>query len=337
GSREKDWLRRSLPRHRAARRLRITQDAGGAGPPRSNREHDPPKRKKRGPGGPRFHQISRSPASRSIACARIGLHILSGRIAIVTDAVGHPVAGTRGRGGAGDRTGRSANDGTGRRTARPPGQKTAEHAAHDRATNGARTRIRRGWRRVGVGRRGIGCSRRITDVVGVVFGNIARRALEALRIPIPDAANIPPPAVAAVVDLMPPPAGARIAAGPGPPGPPRTAAGPGPPGTRAADGPGVPGPRTAAEPGPGAWAAAGPGPPGVSDLAPAGGLLPFGGGPLWFASSAWAGTANTASSDTNGRTNVDRLVALILEKPLLAVLPAPIGMPLHRNAQSPLP
>jgi hypothetical protein len=36
----------------------------------------------------------------------------------------------------------------------------------------------------------------------------------------------------------------------------------------------------------------------------------------WFASSACADTANTASSDTNGRTILDRLDALILEKPL---------------------
>jgi hypothetical protein len=58
--------------------------------------------------------------------------------------------------------------------------------------------------------------------------------------------------------------------------------------------------------------------PGVSDLAAAGGLPPPGGGPLcwWFASSARADTANTASSDTNGRTNVDRVDALILENPL---------------------
>jgi hypothetical protein len=56
-----------------------------------------------------------------------------------------------------------------------------------------------------------------------------------------------------------------------------------------------------------------------------------------FASSACADTANTASSDTIGRTILDRLDTLILEKPLLAVLPAPIGRTAAPKRSKPTP
>src|SRR6185437_14528066 len=49
------------------------------------------------------------------------------------------------------------------------------------------------------------CFRRsVGYVIGVILGDIARRTLQALRIPVPDAADVPPPAIAPVVDLMPP-------------------------------------------------------------------------------------------------------------------------------------
>src|SRR6202000_1546893 len=41
---------------------------------------------------------------------------------------------------------------------------------------------------------------------GIILGDIRRRTVETLRIEVPDAADVPPPAHPAVIDLMMPPA-----------------------------------------------------------------------------------------------------------------------------------
>jgi len=65
------------------------------------------------------------------------------------------------------------------------------------------------------------------------------------------------------------------------------------------------------------------------------GGCPSGGWPCW--ACAENVKAVTASSETNGRTILDRLDALILEKPLLAVLSAPIGRTAAPKRSKPTP
>ena len=144
----------------------------------------------------------------SVARARIGLYILAVRIAVVAVALREIIARPRGGGSAGDGAARTADDGTGRGSARPPGQEPAQHATDNGAANRACARIRRGWRRrlVRARRRRIGCRGciPIDHVIGVIVGDIGRRTVHWLRVVIPDAADIPPPAVAAIVHLMAP-------------------------------------------------------------------------------------------------------------------------------------
>src|SRR5579859_6182492 len=154
-----------------------------------------------------FDQIRSQSGPSSIAPARIGRHILPVGITVVAIALGHPVARPGSCGRAGNRPGCAADDGAGRSTTRLPGQQTTKQATHDRATDGAGARIRRrGWRRIGTGWRWrIGRGRRgIDDIVSVVVGDVVRRPIDPLRIPVPDAADIPPPAIPAVVNLVPP-------------------------------------------------------------------------------------------------------------------------------------
>src|SRR5262249_51957108 len=104
--------------------------------------------------------------------------------------------------------------GAGGSTGRPARQEPSQQAADDRATDRACARIRRrrqwGWRRSGVvwtgwRRRIIGGGRlRVDDVVGEILGDIGRRAFHRRRVGVPDAADVPPPAVTAVVDFMAP-------------------------------------------------------------------------------------------------------------------------------------
>src|SRR5262249_26207798 len=134
----------------------------------------------------------------SIAPARVGRDILAGRIAIIAVAVGEIVAGMRGS----DRTGQPADHSAGGRAARPSRQEPTEQAANHRTADRARAWIGRGrcWRR------GIGSIRRIgiDDVIGIVVRDISRRAVQLLRVIIPDAADVPPPAIAAIMDLVAP-------------------------------------------------------------------------------------------------------------------------------------
>src|ERR1700750_1347947 len=145
-------------------------------------------------------------AASSVAPARISDHIIPGGIAIVAVALRQIIAGTCSSRRAGNRAGGAADDSTGCSTARPPRQKGTEHAAGDRATHRAGTRI--GRRRRRTGRRRIAYRRDgrigIDHVIREVLRDIGRRTLHPLRVVVPDAADVPPPAVTALVDLMPP-------------------------------------------------------------------------------------------------------------------------------------
>jgi hypothetical protein len=62
------------------------------------------------------------------------------------------------------------------------------------------------------------------------------------------------------------------------------------------------------------------------------------GGPPW-GWPCWACAENVdtvmASSETNGRTTLDRLDAFIRKNPFLAVRRAPMAVPSHRDAKNP--
>src|SRR5262249_46653148 len=145
----------------------------------------------------------------SVAPARIGHHVLSAGIAVIAAAVREPVPFAR----CSCRAGETADHGARGGTAGAAGYQTAEHTTDDGAAHACRARIgRRRWRRVSNRRRPIGAGDRcrtgvaVGDIVHIILGDISRRTVKALRIEVPDATDIPPPAHPAVVNLVMPPA-----------------------------------------------------------------------------------------------------------------------------------
>jgi hypothetical protein len=145
----------------------------------------------------------------SVAPSRIGKHILTGRITVITTALGHIIAWARCRRCAGDRTRCPARDCPDCGTLHPPGQKATQQPAYDGATNRARAGI---WRRrcwwwrwwcsfISRLRRAIG---RDGNIVGVFLGDVGRSPFQPLRIIVPNPADIPPPSVPPIVDFVPP-------------------------------------------------------------------------------------------------------------------------------------
>src|SRR5271169_3834905 len=150
----------------------------------------------------------------SVASARVDQYVLPGRISEVAIALRQIIAGSRGRLSPRDGADRAASDRTGDRAARSTRDKTAQEPADNRATDRARGRVRR-WRKWRRRRRRIGHRRRITASNGrsiwtaIIFhglhvGHISGRTIHLLRIEIPDAPNVPPPAEASVVGLVTP-------------------------------------------------------------------------------------------------------------------------------------
>src|SRR5579863_5530599 len=150
----------------------------------------------------------------SVAATRIDQNVLSRWIAEVAIALRQIVAGSCGSLCACDGTDGAAGDSAGNRAAGPSGEKATQEPAHDRAADRSRGGIRRWgrrWRRIigsERGRRiisGNGWSIRPAVIVDRLYvRHISRRSIELLRIEIPDAANVPPPAVASVIGLMTP-------------------------------------------------------------------------------------------------------------------------------------
>src|ERR1700722_12193014 len=161
----------------------------------------------------------RRASGRSKASPRIDLNVLSRRISVITVALRQIIAGPAGGLRAGDRANRSAGDRAGDRSARPSGDKTAKQPSDDGAANGTCGRVRWRWRRrwrrrirwrVSHWRRRwiTGLNRRPIRAAGVVHdldvGHIGRRTFYRLRVEIPGAPVIPPPAVASIVDFVAP-------------------------------------------------------------------------------------------------------------------------------------
>jgi hypothetical protein len=163
----------------------------------------------------------------SITIARVDHDILPGRVAVITTALRQIVAGTGRSRCANQRSGRAADNGAGNRTTRPAGQRTPEDAADQRAANRARGGVRRWtWGRRWRGRRvasdrggrwiassgrrriAVWTGRRPFIGIGIVgkfdVRHVGRRTVEPLRIEIPCAADVPPPAVAAIANLVTP-------------------------------------------------------------------------------------------------------------------------------------
>src|ERR1700722_3942579 len=151
----------------------------------------------------------------SIATAWIDLNVLSRGILIVATALRQIVARTCGCLRSRDRPDGAAGDSAHRGSDRPTGDQPAQHATDDRAADGACARIR--WRRRGGRidrhrRRRIARARTVHHAIvgtgNVVHDlnvrNVGRGTLHRLRIEVPDAADIPPPAHTAIVHFVAP-------------------------------------------------------------------------------------------------------------------------------------
>ena len=154
---------------------------------------------------------------RSVAAARIDRDVLSRGISIIAAALRQIISRTWRSLRADNGAGRSSGDRAGCDTARAARQQSAKHAAHNGPADsaGGRIRRRRGrWGRcIGHGRWRVARRRWITSggrrsiraLIGELdIGHIGRRAVQRLRIIIPDAPDIPPPAVTAVAHFVTP-------------------------------------------------------------------------------------------------------------------------------------
>ena len=135
---------------------------------------------------------------RSVAGAGIGLHILAARIAVIATALSEIIAGRERRWHRRSRRWRHRS----RRRGRARGGRKSGRQARRRRW----PRRPRSHRDLGAAVEAVGSRRpaapeahRPPALVDIVFGDVGGRPVHPLRIVIPDAADIPPPAGAAVV------------------------------------------------------------------------------------------------------------------------------------------
>src|ERR1700722_6628745 len=141
----------------------------------------------------------------SIAATRVDLNVLPGRIA--GKAIALPQIKTGGGGGlcAGNGARRAARNRTHGRANRAARDKAAKDAADHGAADGACGRVGRRGRRRSIGTRRRSVWTRVRIIIdGLDVRDIGRWTIHLLRVEIPDAADVPPIAIAAVMHLVAP-------------------------------------------------------------------------------------------------------------------------------------